>query len=708
MKQLQHKNQMKKNLINIKLFTHGCTPLVGTLINCTSTTVINQGGTASAKTWAILQTLFTKAVYKRNQVITIVSESIPNLKRGALRDAIHIINTNPELKKQVMDYNRSDRVITFKSGSVMEFNSYLDEQGAKSGKRDYLFLNEANGVQYEIYWQLAIRTRKQRFIDYNPTAAFWVHDKLIGQPDTEFFRTTHRTNPFLSSRQHAEIEAIQDPELRKVYTYGLTGNIRGLIYRNWKPVERWPDVLDEIIWGLDFGYTTDPTALVKIGIVKPTKTIYLKECSYLPGIEPEELKKLILLNGGDNSDPVYCDHDKEMISKLRRLGVNARMAMKTETDKKAGILKLQTWNVFYMADSENLKFEVNRYKWRVIDGVTMNKPDESTPDHCFVGSTKITTDKGLVNISDIKIGDYVLTTGGFRKVLNSIYSGVKVVNIYRIDAGRYANNIYLCCTDNHKFKINNSWKEISKLKQRDVITLNKSLTVKLTDYTQMKNIFRSIQQDFIRQFGSTIAEKSQMDIAYIILTMILGIMKLKIWLLSKFQNMQVIIQGNFIGKIKRKLLSIWIRSGQKQANGTGQKKGLSGIKNTQKNLILENLILEKLFAWFVKKNLPKKTSDIHFAQINAKVNIEGILRLISSSANVKSVVAPSEKINIVKLFAVLHLAVQNVHGEPGGLQKVYDLTVDENHEFFANDVLVHNCLDSSRYGVHSHLFRLIS
>lgn len=364
---------------NEMLFTHGCTPLVEELINCTATTVINQGGTASAKTWAILQTLFTKAVYQKNQVITVVSESIPNLKRGALRDAIHIINQNQNLKKYVADYNRSDRIITFTSGSVIEFNSYLDEQSAKSGKRDYLFVNEANGVHYEIYWQLAIRTKKQRFVDYNPTAAFWVHDKLIDQPDTAYFRTTHKDNPFLSKRQHEEIEAISDPEYRKVYTYGLTGNIRGLIYKNWKSIDVWPDGVETIVWGLDFGYTNDPTALVKIGINKATKDVYVHECCYKPGIEMEDLKEILIRFGHIPGEPIYCDHDKINIALLRRLGLYALMAHKGEV--KNGILKLQKMNVHYLSSSENLKFELNRYKWRVVDGLTLNKPDESTPDH---------------------------------------------------------------------------------------------------------------------------------------------------------------------------------------------------------------------------------------------------------------------------------------------------------------------------------------
>lgn len=365
----------------VKIFENKLTELTRTLISCDKLVIVNQGGTASGKTWAILFTLIYHSLNEPNIITTVVADTIPNLKRGALRDLIHIINQNPGLKSYVQDYNRTDRVITFTNGSIIEFNSYADEQDAKSGKRDYLFVNEANGVEWGIYWQLSIRTRKQRFIDYNPSTAFWAHDKLIGQPDTAYFRTTHRQNPYLTRRQHQEIESISDPDYRRVYTLGLTGNIKGLIYKNWRPVDVWPEGIEDIIWGLYFGYTNDPTALVKVGIRKAGREVFIKECSYKPGIEMSDIKEILIKNGHIEGEPIYCDHDNLNISQLRRLGLYAVQAHKGESSIKNGILKLQSMTVFYLNSSENLIFEVNRYKWRVVDGMTLNKPDESTPDH---------------------------------------------------------------------------------------------------------------------------------------------------------------------------------------------------------------------------------------------------------------------------------------------------------------------------------------
>lgn len=344
--------------------------------------IVNQGGTASGKTWAILQVFFLRSLMQPDQVSTVVAESIPNIKRGALRDALHIINQNKRLKGFVADYNRTDRLITFKNGSIIEFNSYNDEQDAKSGKRDYLFVNEANGVGWDVYWQLFIRTRKQTFLDYNPTTAFWVHDKIIGQPGVAYFRTYHKSNIYLSEQQHREIENITDPDYWRVYARGLTGNIKGIIYPGWKQIDLWPESIEEIVWGIDFGYTNDPTAIIKAGIERP-RTIYLHECSYKPGLSPEEIKEILLFHGHIPGEVIYCDHDKEQISLLRRMGLYAAMAIKGENSIKNGILKLQMLDIYYTATSGNLHIERNRYKWKSVDGLILNKPDDSTPDHCL-------------------------------------------------------------------------------------------------------------------------------------------------------------------------------------------------------------------------------------------------------------------------------------------------------------------------------------
>ena len=217
---------------------------------------VNQGGTSSAKTYTLLQVILYKAITENGVVCTVVGQDIPNLKVGALRDMKNIIAGSEWLTRFVR-VNESTSTMTLVNGSIIEFKSYADEQDAKSGKRDYLFINEANGITYGIYWQLAIRTRKMVWIDYNPTARFWVHDEVIGREGVRLIITDHRMNVFLTEEEHARLENISDPELWKVYARGVTGKITGLVYTNWDIVEELPpqDEWKMVAYGLDWGFT---------------------------------------------------------------------------------------------------------------------------------------------------------------------------------------------------------------------------------------------------------------------------------------------------------------------------------------------------------------------------------------------------------------------------------------------------------------------
>lgn len=331
---------------------------------------VNQGGTSSSKTYSIMQLLCYKAVYEPRMVITVTGESIPNLKKGAYRDTETIYSRSKYLQSQILSWNKTDRIIYFKNGSIIEFVSNLNEQSAKNGKRDYLFCNEANGISYQIFFQLAIRTRKTIYIDYNPTAPFWAHEKLIGTDATgndlsatvQLIISDHRHNTFLTEEEHAKIEGIKDPELWKVYARGLTGNLIGLIFPNWRQIPDSEYPWDEpYVGGLDFGYTNDPTAGVKI--VRIANSIFIHELCYTPGIAPVQLNKLFRANGFTDDVPIYCEHDPDQVAQLRRLDLYAAMARKGQGSVNSGILKLKEHSVFYTASSKNLHEEKIRYMW---------------------------------------------------------------------------------------------------------------------------------------------------------------------------------------------------------------------------------------------------------------------------------------------------------------------------------------------------------
>jgi phage terminase large subunit len=226
-------------------------------------TVVNQGGTSSGKTYSIMQVLFTLGIEDAGSITTVVGQDVPNLKKGAYRDAKTILESSPSLQSWWPYINEGERIIKCINGSIIEFSSFKDAQDAKSGKRHYLFINEANGISYEIYWQLAIRTRKKIFIDYNPSARFWVHDELIGREGVETLYSWYKHNQFLTDEECRRIEGISDPELHKVYARGKTGKIEGLVLTNWDICDSLPEPKTWKVscHGLDFGFTNDPSAL---------------------------------------------------------------------------------------------------------------------------------------------------------------------------------------------------------------------------------------------------------------------------------------------------------------------------------------------------------------------------------------------------------------------------------------------------------------
>jgi phage terminase large subunit len=338
--------------------------------------VVNQGGTSSGKTYAILQVLFTLANNDPGCTITVAGQDIPNLKVGALRDAQNIVANSPALKSIIESYNKSERVYTFTNGSIIEFNSYDDEQDAKSGKRDYLFVNEANGIPFAVYQQLALRTKKRVFIDYNPDAEFWVHEHIIPDSNTELFITDHRHNPFLDQAVRDKVEALVnvDKELWKVYARGKTGKIEGLIFRDYSVVEAIPVDATLIGLGLDFGFTNDPTALV--AVYKQNGELYVDELIYETKLTNDMIvDRMRELSVGRTWDIIADSAEPKSIQEIANGMFNILPALKGPDSVKAGINTLKRHKLNVTKNSTGLRKELGRYKWAVDkDGKTLNKP----------------------------------------------------------------------------------------------------------------------------------------------------------------------------------------------------------------------------------------------------------------------------------------------------------------------------------------------
>ena len=339
--------------------------------------VINQGGTSSGKTYSILQVLFAKLSAAPNQVCTVVGQDIPNLKAGALRDALDIYSSSEALRTLIASYNSQDRIFKFINGSLMEFKSYDGPQDAKSGKRDYLFVNEANGIPYPVYEELYLRTRLQTFIDYNPNAEFWVHEFEMGQPGRVLFVSDHRDNPFLSQNTRDKIEALKDkdPELWRVYARGMTGKIEGLVLRDVFNAEALPEGAKYLGSGMDFGFTNDPTTCYDVH--QAGGELYVDELLYTPGLtNPDIYAALCAIRPARQFNVVADSAEPKSIEELRRLGLPIEPAAKGPDSINAGIATLKAYRINLLPSCVNLKKEVSNYKWKIdrLTGKATNAP----------------------------------------------------------------------------------------------------------------------------------------------------------------------------------------------------------------------------------------------------------------------------------------------------------------------------------------------
>lgn len=342
---------------------------------------INQGGTSSGKTYAILQAIFLMLIEKK-RIATVAGQDIPNLKKGALRDfEERILIETPFFLDFITDHNKTDRIFRLSNGSLIEFNSYSDAQDAKNGKRDILFVNEANGVPYPIYQQLAMRTNEVIFIDYNPTNTFWVHENLIGLPDTVVFYSNFTHNPFADPEvvKHVRGYKARDPESWRVYGLGKTGNIRGLVFRHVNWVPEFPALARKQCYGLDFGFTNDPTALVRLGELHGQ--VFGEELIYSLGMTNQDISREMERLGIPRHAEIYADSaEPKSIAELNAEGWNVRPATKGADSVKhgLGLMKERDWNI--TAGSTNWKKEQANYKWQEKDGISLNKPVDNFND----------------------------------------------------------------------------------------------------------------------------------------------------------------------------------------------------------------------------------------------------------------------------------------------------------------------------------------
>ena len=342
---------------------------------------INQGGSSSGKTFGILQVLLLLARERPEQTITVTAESLPALRVGAIRDFEKIIS-RPPFNFYIARSNKSSNTYKLHNGSIIEFKSFKDEEAAKHGKRDVLFINEASSVLFDVAKNLMLRS-KRVFIDFNPNADFWVHDQYMTHPNAQWIFSTYRDNAFADADIIADIESLRDtdPELYKVYGLGKRGALKGQVFSNVIYVPELPSYLSDVVYCMDIGFTNSFTTLLKIG--QADGKMWGKELIYEKGlIETDIVARLNELNI-PKSAPLIVDSAAAMtIEFLRREGdFNAIACKKKDVVGEVAAMKRFVWCI--TDDSVNWKKEVKNYLYsKGTDGKPSNRPNKAF-DHAW-------------------------------------------------------------------------------------------------------------------------------------------------------------------------------------------------------------------------------------------------------------------------------------------------------------------------------------
>lgn len=342
------------------------------------------GGTRSGKTFSILQMLIMRAAWaeknnKPKTITSVVSETIPHLKRGAIRDFETIMR-----KADYWDdarWNKTDLIYTFGNGGIIEFFS-ADSPGKVHGPaRDHLFINECQNIPYDVARQLFVRTSDRIILDYNPVQEFWIHSKIQPQSNCISIHSTYKDNNFLTPLQVAEIESNKDDtNWWKVYGLGEIGVLEGLIY-DFEQIDSLPDNsgLKEV-YGLDFGFTNDPTAIIRLLVDTGRKMVYADEICYQTHLLNDDIARILNEQNIPGGVTIFADcAEPKSIEEIGRGGLNI-VACDKDAPVKSDKLKfqlqwMQGWKFFFTKRSINLIKEARNYTWaKDKDGKPLNQP----------------------------------------------------------------------------------------------------------------------------------------------------------------------------------------------------------------------------------------------------------------------------------------------------------------------------------------------
>ena len=622
--------------------------------------ISNKGGTRSTKTYSTLQFLhlLIPRVDKAGDITSVVSETIPHLKKGAVRD-----------------------------------------------------------IEFEIFRQMAVRTSSIIFIDYNPASVCWIQKNIECKDNCILIRSTYKDNPFLSAQQIQEIEDNKsDANWWKVYGEGTEGTLDGLIY-DFEQIDHMPpkdsdkpqaqktaeelyaDSLQEI-QGLDFGFTNDPTARVQVFADPKRKHAYIRERCYRTHMQNRHIIEDLKEDGVGRRVEIFADcAEPKSIQDIIDGGFNVTACDKdapVKSDKlKFQIQWMQGWKFFVTKDSLNLIEELRNYTWaKDKDGNLLNQPIDKW-NHCFTGDTLVMTDNGLVRIDHIVQGMQVATSDGYHKVIHLWKNGYKKICDITLKFTNF--EVRMKVTPNHKIKVGKGWKKVSKLKPGDRLWRLKSSMERDTTSTEVRGISPRVGTGCTGLYGNTTTERFLRTIKYTTRMAIQRTMTSAILNVFHLRNiLRNIVNLSLQGLHLTSLSSILQRSDHWHLNGTSQRRGESGTGCIQwgKETGLFNVPVNVVGEL---SSLPTQIQSS--VPTNASPNGEETTTLMMRPGSVLFVGKSLGQTDIPTPYVVEDLVLQSIVINEEKTEEVFDLLVDGQHEYFANGILVHNCLDALRYAL---------
>lgn len=327
--------------------------------------VSSRGGTRSSKTWSMLQLLYL--IGEKSEaplLISCVTDTMPGVKRGMFRDFKRMLQDEGLWNGKAM--NLTEMTYTFPNGSQIEFFGCENAAKVFGPARDILFVNEAQRVPKEVFRQMAVRTRLMLYVDFNPVKKFWAHDYFKGPGMVEIV-STYKDNPYLTPEQIEEIERNKDDEnWWRIFGLGETGGTEGLVYPEYDIVPEFPANCKWCL-GLDFGFSGDPTAIVKVGFDKDD--LYVQEIAYSTGLLNWDIANVLRTNGLHKVTTIADNQEAKSIAEISRLGCRIFPCIKGKGSIMAGISQVKQFKMHIVQGSRGIQDEADNYSY-VFDKMT--------------------------------------------------------------------------------------------------------------------------------------------------------------------------------------------------------------------------------------------------------------------------------------------------------------------------------------------------